>query len=233
LGTMGPKRRDRNFIYGVWGTLFALVLAVGVVGGARAASPAILLPDPLSLGLKPGEAGKVALRVQGVENLYGLEVHLSFDPALVEVVDADPAKPGVQIGGGDFLPNGFVAVNNADNATGRIDYAVTLLNPAEPVSGEGVLAAITFEGKANGSSPLKIDKAILASREASEIPSQTQDGVVGVSAGGKAPPAGGAQNQTPAAAASSPTLIVIAALAVLVFLAAIAMLVMVLRRKRS
>jgi hypothetical protein len=35
LGTVGPKRRDKNFIYGVWGTLFALVLGAGVVAGAR------------------------------------------------------------------------------------------------------------------------------------------------------------------------------------------------------
>lgn len=148
---------------------------------------ATLRPDPLSLGLKPGETGTVTIRASDVQNMYGTEFHLIFDSNIVEVVDADTAKPGVQIAQGDWLKNSFVAVNKVDNAAGKIDYGVTLLNPAPPVSGSGVIATITFKAKNNGTSPLKIDKAILASRDGKEIKSVWQDGAVGVSMLGQAP----------------------------------------------
>lgn len=175
-----------------WSVLFialSVILAVSAVPIATAEnSNAILRPDPLSLGLKPGDQGSMVIRVDDVQNLYGLEFHMSFDPSIIEVVDADPAKSGVQIQQqNDLLKNSFVAVNKADNAAGTIDYAVTLLNPAPPVSGGGPVAIITFRAKGNGTSPLKVDKAIFATRKAEEIKSVWQDGAIGVSPLGQAP----------------------------------------------
>lgn len=166
----------------------AIALLVGMFPQPSSANPQTLLhPDPQSIGLKSGEQGSISLRVDDAQNMYGIEFHLTFDPNVVEVVDADTSKPGVQIKPGDWLKNSFVAVNKADNAAGKIDYAVTLLNPAPPVSGSGTIATITFKGKNNGTSALKVQKAILASRDGKEIKSEWQDGAIGVSPFGTAP----------------------------------------------
>jgi trimeric autotransporter adhesin len=224
--------------------LFGLVLALSPLVAA-ASGPAVLRPDPLSLGLRPGEQGAMTIRGENVQGMYGLEIHLSFDPAIVEVVDTDPDKPGIQVKAGDWLKEGFVALNRADNAAGTIDYAATLLNPAPAVSGAGTVAVVTFKAKANGASPVKMTKAILASREAQEIPSVWQEGAVGVSAQGQAPAVEVTISSTPAAApavpaggaaqvasSSQPLLLAAAGLGALVFAAAL-VLVLVAARRRS
>jgi hypothetical protein len=170
--------------------LGALALALAITlcqSQVSAAQQTLLHPDPPSLGLKSGEQGSISILVDAAQNMYGIEFHLKFDPNLVEVVDADPSKAGVQIKPGDWLKNTFVASNKADNGAGTIDYAVTLLNPAPAVSGSGTVAAITFKAKGNGTSPLKVQKAILASRDGKEIKSSWQDGAIGVSPLGIAP----------------------------------------------
>jgi hypothetical protein len=143
--------------------------------------------EPATVGLRPGEQATVVVRVENVASLYGLEFHLQFDPKFIEIIDANPDKADVQIGEGDFLKGGFVAVNRADNKTGAIDFAVTLLNPAGPVDGSGVIASITIKALAEGTSPLKIVQAILATRDATEIHSLWQDGAVQISGSGKTP----------------------------------------------
>ena len=169
--------------------LFALtfVAALGLPRDTAADSQTLLRPDPLSVGLKSGEQGAVSILVDNAQQMYGVEFHLQFDPDVVEVVDADSTKPGVQIKPGDWLSNTFVAVNKVDNETGKIDFAVTLLNPAPPVSGSGPIATITFKAKNDGNSPLKVDKEIIASREGNEIKSVWQNGAIGVSPLGAAP----------------------------------------------
>jgi len=233
----------------------ALLVALGWgLSEAQAADGAAMVrTDPPSVGLRTGEQATLAIRAENVDNLYGAELHLRFNPAVVEVVDADPSKPDVQIKPGDWLKDSFVAANRADNAAGTVDYAATLLNPAPPVSGGGVLATITFRAKANGVSALAWDKVILATREAKEIKAVAGDGVISVSADGKAPevtapvvappaagpaPAAPAANPAPAAPAAGPasagpsTAMVAAGIGVLAFTGALAFLVFAIRRRR-
>ncbi len=230
----------------LWFILFialTVVLAVTAVPSVTAEnSNAILRPDPLSLGLKPGDQGSMVIRVDDAQNLYGLEFHMSFDPNIIQVVDADASKPGVQIQQqNDLLKNSFVAVNKADNATGKIDYAVTLLNPAPPVSGGGPVAIITFRAKGNGTSPLKVDKAIFATRKAEELKSVWQDGAIGVSPLGQAPDVKqttGVPNTSPSPASQLPifqiALLGAAGLGVLAFFGALVLiLAIVVIRRRS
>jgi hypothetical protein len=167
--------------------MIALALLIALPSSRVAGAQPTLRPDPLALGVRSGEQGTISLQVADVQNMYGLEFHLTFDPNIVEVVDADASKPGVQIKPGDWFKNSFVATNKADNTIGKIDFAVTLLNPAPPVNGDGVTAAITFKAKNNGTSPLKVEKAILASRDGKEIKSVWQDGAIGVSSSGQTP----------------------------------------------
>lgn len=216
---------------GAVGAIALLVIwLMASVAIAAAQAGAVVRPDPVSLGLKRDAEGTVALRFENVQDLYGLEVHLTFDPNVVQVVDADPAKPGVQIQVADWLKDAFVAVNRADNASGKIDFGATLLNPAPPVSGSRDFASITFKAKQDGVAPLKIDAAILATRDAKVIESRLQDGLVGVSVEGQAPTSS-TQTGIGSGLASSP-LIVVAGISILAFLVALAVLVYALRARR-
>jgi hypothetical protein len=125
-------------------------------------------PSPLEL--MPGGQGKVNIFVQNVQNLYGIEFQLAFDPDLVEVIDVDPGKAGVQIWPADWWKDGFVALNQVDNMTGRIDFAATLLRPAQPVGGTRAIAVIPFAARKTGSGTLGIESAILSTRNAEVIP---------------------------------------------------------------
>ena len=70
-----------------------------------------------------------------------------FDPAVLEVVDANPAQDGVQIVPGSFLKPDFVVRSLADNAAGTIWYASTQVSPTLPVSGTGVLFSAVLRAK--------------------------------------------------------------------------------------
>jgi hypothetical protein len=137
--------------------------------------------EPFS-GQEGADAVTVAIRIENATRLYGAEVHLAFDPAHLEVQDADPDTEGVQIQAGDFPSPDFVVQNQADNVRGTIDYAATQLAPREAVDGSGVFATVTVKGKDKGTSSLTFVGAILANPDGQEIPSQTVDGQVEIAA---------------------------------------------------
>ena len=169
-----------------------LMLVIVMLGNSSsrvlaAQNQALVHPDPLSVGLKSGEDKDIGIALENVEGLYGIEFQLKFDPKVVQVQDADKSQKGVQVAVSDWLQDGFVAANQVDNSKGTITFAATLLNPAPAFDGDGVAATINFHAKSDGTSPLKFSKAILATRDATEIESEVQDGAIGVSAGGQAP----------------------------------------------
>ena len=81
-----------------------------------------------------------------------------FNPNVVEVVDADPTKAGVQVQDGSFLAHDFVVSRDADNVAGTVQYILTQLNPTSAVDGSGVLFTILFRAKAASISPLSFTR---------------------------------------------------------------------------
>lgn len=244
--------KTRNSFLQQWVFVIAFACAASAVVfglvSARASAAdtnAIVHPDPLAAGIRSGQEQKISLRVENVKNMYGIEFQLQFDPKVVQVQDADPSKDGTQVAVGDWMGKGFVAANEADNTKGTVTFAATLLNPAPPLNGDGTVATITFHAKADGTSPLKISKALLATRDATEIKSEVQDGTIGVSASGQAPAVQNSTNgstktttttTSPASGLSTTSLILIGAAGVglLAFGAAVVVLLgIVFFRKRN
>ena len=159
-------------------TLFSLPVVLGSASGATVSL------SPSSSQVNVGATTTVNIRVASVTSLYGAEVHLTFNPALLEVVDSDGGTAGVQIQPGTFLSADFTAQNVVDQAAGKIDFAVAQMPPNQPVSGDGVLATITFKGRADGSSNVGFVSVILSDRDGMAIGSSTQGGSVTVGAGG-------------------------------------------------
>ncbi|MGB9591564.1 MAG: cohesin domain-containing protein [Candidatus Kryptoniota bacterium] len=165
---------------------WVMVILIGlVVPGfiAQAQSQPLLKIDPSQMGLKPGDQAAFTLQVFGVQDFYGVEVHLQYDAQIIEILDSDPSKEGVQCKSGDIFDQGFIAQNTATN--GRIDFAATLLNPAPPFHGDGQLLECLMRGKNMGSSPITITNAILANRNGEAIAASNQAGYIEVSESGK------------------------------------------------
>jgi hypothetical protein len=133
---------------------------------------------PASVIVPVGVSTTVDIRILGVVDLYGAEVHLTFDPSYVRVVDADPGMSGVQISLGDFPYPDYAPVNWADNSAGTIDYALTQLPFRPSVNGDGVMGRITFETVSDGISPVHFVQALLSDPNGIQIPSTTEDGEI-------------------------------------------------------
>ena len=122
----------------------------------------------------------IAINLENITNMYGMEITLAFNPAILQVQDDKPGTVGMQIQPGEFpSPDSyFIAQNAADNSAGTIAYAVSLLSPSPAASGSGVVARIRFKALAAGTSTVSITHlAIVASDNCCLIPT-TVDGAV-------------------------------------------------------
>jgi hypothetical protein len=140
----------------------------------------VLLIAPQRTQLKAGETTTVDLMVKDILGLYGVEIHLKFDPEAVQVVDADPGTDGVQIEPGTLPIPSFVAQNEVDNETGTIDYVATQLPPSKPGTGSGVVARVSLLAIKPSTSYLEFEHFLLADTIGGNIDALSQGGQIQV-----------------------------------------------------
>jgi hypothetical protein len=161
----------------------SLLLLAGLLWGsagavsAQAPAEAGFFED---LAVQPGAQFEVPVEVRAVEDLYAIDIEVRFDPAILQAEDADPNMEGVQAGLGMFLEAGLLLVNEVDNAEGVFRFAMTQVNPAEPVSGDGILLVLYFVAQAAGESELEVSFLEAATRLGEEITLEASDGLVTV-----------------------------------------------------
>jgi hypothetical protein len=119
--------------------------------------------EPPTDEIAVGSTTTVDIMVGDVTDLYGIELELTYNPAIVEVV-------GAQLTPGSCPIPDFVVLNDAIGGT--IRYAVTSLFPSPPCAG-GVVASITFEGLTEGISPVTFTYWLLADSDGLTIPVET------------------------------------------------------------
>jgi hypothetical protein len=180
-------------IWAITLSVVALVAALPLAHALAAGTTAQLTPATQTVSV--GETTTVALAVQDVENLYGYEVEIAYDPAVLEVVDADGSAAGVQVALGSWLEADFVFQNEADNTLGTIACVLSQLSPRPAVSGSGELLTITFRGVAAGTSEVRFTDLTLANKDGILISSTSQDAQIEVSDG--SPPATPTPTPTP------------------------------------
>lgn len=184
--------------------VFVTVLLAGLIAGGLVAAPAVqagpmlqgsttLAITPAQLDLACGQTAQVDIRVNNAEGLFGVDVKVSFDPRIVEVVDASADMPGVQILSGN-MPDvsrgaGLIQVNSVDVTAGTISYAAVRLNPAQPQSGSGIVASVTFRGKASGTSQINFVSAVLSDETAHPISAEMVGGQIRCTCSGPQPTA--------------------------------------------
>jgi LysM repeat protein len=125
----------------VW--LPVIFLVASLAGApAFAQGTAVVRIEPAAPTAQINDTVNISIKVDNIVNLSAFEIHLSFNPSVLEVT-------GMTNGG--FVAADFTAQNTFDNAAGTIDYAVAQINRA-PAQGSGTLLNIAFRAKANGSS---------------------------------------------------------------------------------
>lgn len=139
---------------------------------------AVIRLEPATQQLGVGATTTVEIRTDGINDLYAVDLTLKFNPDLLQVQDMNPDQEGVQVQLGDFIPIGFVASNEADNVTGDIFLTFTQVGPGEPVSGSGLLATITFQAIAVGTSDLTFAQNDLAPGEGGTMAVTAQSGQI-------------------------------------------------------
>ena len=136
-----------------------------------------------SFEVAPGSTIQVPVYIRGVQELYGVDLTLEFDPDVVQVIDQDPAMEGIQVSLGKFLDPGLLLFNIADNEEGTIRFTMSQYNPSEPKSGEGILLLISFEGLTESKTNLEVTSVSLATREGAEIASRGLENSLAVVSG--------------------------------------------------
>jgi hypothetical protein len=132
--------------------VFVLLFAVGLFTvGAQDSVPQVQL-SPDKTEAVAGDTITVTVNVTGAVGVYGSSFKLNYDPQAFEVVQTDnkPVTPGA------FFADepGFALRNAVDTTAGTIEYAITLMQPAKPVDGDGVLGTFTLHALKN--SPVTI-----------------------------------------------------------------------------
>jgi hypothetical protein len=120
---------------------------------------------PSTVSVHMGEAFIATLDLSNVQNLYGLEVVLNWDPAVLRVVNVD-VRLGVETFSDGVLhessssPSIFIAENNLTQTKGEYQLTATSMGSAPSFSGDGNIVRITFEPIALGESLLDLESQL-------------------------------------------------------------------------
>lgn len=148
---------------------------------ARQAAAATVAPELPAYTIAPDVITTVVVRLEDANNVYGIDVRAAFDPALVEVVDADLAADGIQLEPGRFPQPDFVALNRVDPQAGTLRYAVTQVNPTLPANGDGVVFTVRLRGLGlAGSGEFRIDLVEMSDRNGQLLPVETASATLDV-----------------------------------------------------
>ncbi len=149
------------------GTALAVVMLTAWTNGAFAQSTALVKIVPNETTISVGQTIEMAVQVENIANLYGIEMLITFNHNLLEVVDANPDKPGTQIRTGGFLRGGLEGVNTVTDGT--IDYVMQQIAPNPPSNGSGTLVRIVFKGIGSGMADIRIEDLNLSDQASQGI----------------------------------------------------------------
>ena len=154
-------------------TLVALV-ALGVLG-VSASSGTVLAVNPPLLSAGVGMLADVGFTLSDATNAQGVDVQFSFDPSVLQVVDADGVTAGVQVSPGACPAPDLVLVNDVDNVVGTGQYAAVEFTTS---CANGDVLAISFQCIAPGSSSVTITSSLISDPNGTPIQHSIANGSV-------------------------------------------------------
>lgn len=160
---------------------FVLLATFGLFQKIKAANEGgntTLSVSPASPNINPGETVTVTIQLAQAVDAFGVELEMTYDPAILQIVDADSGSSGTQITPGTCPAPDFIIQNTAYNLTGTVDYAVTQLSL--PGCTGGAVAQIAFQGVAPGSSAISFASSLIADSDGFTITHTTTGGLISV-----------------------------------------------------
>jgi len=121
--------------------------------------------EPSTVSAPIGEPFNVTLSLSNVENLYGIEVLLNWNPAVLRVENVE-VHLGVETFSDGILhetsysPSIFIAENNVTQTEGEYRLVATSMAPAFSFNGSGNIVRITFEPTDLGDSELDVESQL-------------------------------------------------------------------------
>ncbi len=138
--------------------LLAGLTASGSAPVASAAPSGTLSMSPGNSSINNGDNISITLDIVGGVNIHRVLLGVTFNPVVVQVVDADSNAGGIQILPGAFPGTtlvGSALQNDVNNTTGTVVYEYTLSNAAAQSTGNGTVATVQFHAIAAGNANIQ------------------------------------------------------------------------------
>lgn len=134
----------------------AFFLVVGALTLPFVAGAATLSISPSSQNVNVGDTFTVTVNLDTQNtNIDGVDLrYLNYNPALLQVQDANPSVSGVQIAPGSLMPS--TLANSVNPTFGRVTFSQVALGGSK-YKGSGVLATITFKALASGNANVSLN----------------------------------------------------------------------------
>lgn len=133
-----------------------------VVYNAEPSTATISVEPANNNAINTGQVFRVAVRAAGVQNMYALEIHMTFDSQALAVVDENGQAVSATANGSIFTSEDtFVAQNRVDNANGKVDFAGTFLGKVAGYTGSGEVCTFYLKTKSQVSSMLTLNNIIM------------------------------------------------------------------------
>ena len=130
----------------------AAALVLGSVLAAQAAP--VLRVTPALSNVTVGNVFTLDIQIFGVTDLFGWQMDLGFSPS--GLVSASPATEGSFLGAGQTFGGGTV-----DNSAGTITTMFSALSGITGVTGDGILASISFDAMNAGTATFSLSNVML------------------------------------------------------------------------
>ena len=146
--------------------LVAICLLLCPILAVSSQTSTVVAVVPLTVLANLGEPFNVTVSVSNVQNLYGLEVILNWNPDALRVLKAEvhlgvETYPDGVLHESSSSPPIFIAENNLTQTEGEYSLVATSMAPASSFSGSGNIVRLTFEPVAVGNSKIDLESQLL------------------------------------------------------------------------
>jgi hypothetical protein len=147
----------------LWVVAVCLLLNAVTVLAQDSAAQVRLETTAVQVGV--GETFAVSIEVFDAVGIYGGSIELTFDPQRFTVIAVDNQA---LVPGSFFADRPGMTLKNTV-VEGRVAYAITLRQPAEPVNGSGTLGTVQFQALSAGPAQINLTEARLLAPEFREV----------------------------------------------------------------
>lgn len=163
---------------------FLLVLAFSLVSkDAVDGSPdPVAKVEPQTVTADLHQTFNVSIIVADIQDLYGFEITLNWDPTILRIVKADHRIGVEDYPGGILHKQVIIPKDNVSQNHGLYTIAAACMNPAGSFNGTGTVAVLTFNVTSVGTCTLFLDAELASDArqgQSQPIDHQTVDGYFG------------------------------------------------------